>query len=53
MVIKTWNDIPKEMKGAILNLFLLVKLKSLLIVPLEYLQNILKYLAVPILLQIS
>ena len=31
MVIKTWNDIPKEMKGAMLNLFLLVKLKSLLI----------------------
>ena len=32
MVIKTWNDIQKEMKGVRLNMFSLVKLKSLLIV---------------------
>ena len=31
MVIKTWNDIQKEMKGVMLNTFSLVKLKSLLI----------------------
>ena len=31
MVIKTWNDIQKEMKGVMLNKFSLVKLKSLLI----------------------
>ena len=31
MVIKTWNDIQKEMKGVTLNTFSLVKLKSLLI----------------------
>ena len=31
MVIKTWNDIQKEMKGVMLNAFSLVKLKSLLI----------------------
>ena len=31
MVIRTWNDIQKEMKGVILNTFSLVKLKSLLI----------------------
>ena len=31
MVLKTWNDIEKEMKGVILSTFLLDKLKSLLI----------------------
>ena len=31
MVIKTWNDIQKEMKGVMLNTFSLVKLKSLLL----------------------
>ena len=31
MVIRTWNDVQKEMKGVILNTFSLVKLKSLLI----------------------
>ena len=31
MVIKTWNDIQKEMKDVMLNTFSLVKLKSLLI----------------------
>ena len=31
MVIKTWNDIQKEIKGVMLNTFSLVKLKSLLI----------------------
>ena len=31
MVIKTWNDTQREMKGAMLNTFSLVKLKSLLI----------------------
>ena len=31
MVIKTWSDIQKEMKGVMLNTFSLVKLKSLLI----------------------
>ena len=31
MVIKSWNDIQKEMKGVMLNTFSLVKLKSLLI----------------------
>ena len=31
MIIKTWNDIQKEMKGVMLNTFSLVKLKSLLI----------------------
>ena len=31
MVIKTWNDIQKEMKSVMLNTFSLVKLKSLLI----------------------
>ena len=31
MIIKTWNDIEKEMKGVMLNTFLLVKLKPLLI----------------------
>ena len=31
MVIKTWNDIQKEMKGVMLNTFSLAKLKSLLI----------------------
>ena len=31
MVIKTWNDIQKEMKGLMLNIFTLVKLKSVLI----------------------
>ena len=31
MVVKTWNDIQKEMKGGMLNTFLLVELKSLLI----------------------
>ena len=30
MVIKTWNDIQKEMKGVMLNTFSLFKLKSLL-----------------------
>ena len=30
MVIKTWNDIKKEIKGLMLNTFSLVKLKSLL-----------------------
>ena len=30
-VIRTWNDIQKELKGVILNTFLLAKLKSLLI----------------------
>ena len=30
-VIKTWNDIQKEIKGVMLNTFSLVKLKSLLI----------------------
>ena len=30
MVIKTCNDIPKEIKGMMLNTFSLVKLKSLL-----------------------
>ena len=30
MVIKTWNDIQKEMNAVILNTFLLVILKSLL-----------------------
>ena len=29
MVIKTWNDIQKEMKGVMLNTFSLAKLKSL------------------------
>ena len=31
LVIKTWNDIQKEMKGVMLNTFSLVKLKSLLV----------------------
>ena len=31
MVIKTWSDVQKEMKGVMLNTFSLVKLKSLLI----------------------
>ena len=31
MVIKTWNDTQKEMKDVMLNIFALVKLKSLLI----------------------
>ena len=31
MVIKTWNDIQKEMKGVLLNTFSLLKLKSFLI----------------------
>ena len=31
MIIKTWNDIQKEMKGVMLNTISLVKLKSLLI----------------------
>ena len=31
MVIRTWNDIQKEMKGVMLNTFSLAKLKSLLI----------------------
>ena len=31
MVIKIWNDIQKEMKGLMLNIFTLVKLKSVLI----------------------
>ena len=30
-VIRTWNDIQKEMKGVMLNTFSLAKLKSLLI----------------------
>ena len=30
MVIKTWNDIQKEMKVLMLNIFTLVKLKSVL-----------------------
>ena len=30
-VIRTWNDIQKEMKGVMLNTFSLRKLKSLLI----------------------
>ena len=30
MDIKAWNDIQKEMKGLMLNTFLLVKQKSLL-----------------------
>ena len=30
-VIRTWNDIQKEMEGVMLNTFSLVKLKSLLI----------------------
>ena len=31
MVIRTWDDIQKEMNGVMLNTFSLVKLKSLLI----------------------
>ena len=31
MAVRTWNDIQKEMKGAMLNTFPLVKLKSWLI----------------------
>ena len=31
IVIRTWNDIQKEMKGVMLNTFSLAKLKSLLI----------------------
>ena len=31
MVIRTWNNIQKEMKGVMLNTFSLAKLKSLLI----------------------
>ena len=31
MVIRTWNDIHKEMKGVMLNTFSLPKLKSLVI----------------------
>ena len=31
MVIRTWTDIQKEMKGVMLNIFSLVKQKSLLI----------------------
>ena len=30
IAIKTWNDIPKKMKGVMLKIFSLVKLKSLL-----------------------
>ena len=43
-VIRTWNDIQKEMKGVMLNTFSLAKLKSLLIE--FYLYK--KFLAVPI-----
>ena len=31
MVVRTWNDIQKEMKGVMLRTSLLVKLKSLLV----------------------
>ena len=31
MLIRTWNNIQKEMKGVMLNTFSLVKLKSLII----------------------
>ena len=31
MVIRTWNDIQKEMKGVMLNTFLLVKLNHYLL----------------------
>ena len=31
MVVRTWNDIQKEMKGVTLRTSLLVKLKSLLV----------------------
>ena len=30
MLIRTWNNIQKEMKGVMLNTFSLVKLKSLI-----------------------
>ena len=31
MLLRTWNNIQKEMKGVMLNTFSLVKLKSLII----------------------
>ena len=38
-VTKTWNDIQKETKGVMLNIFSLAKLKSLLI---EFYLNVYK-----------